>query len=211
MRSFKSAFTKKFLRSYQDGVMQYRYRGIECLRSPIDMAIQARAIWDMKPRTIIEIGSHAGASALWMADLMRNYGFDTPVYSIDIKPPENVGDDGVTFIKGDVSNLAPTFEEHGLADAPRPWFVLEDSAHTYDCCLSALNFLSEQMKTGDLLVMEDGLLVELGVGESYGGGPNRAIAEFMKKDPGVFEVEHDLCDMYGKNATYAPNGYLRKT
>lgn len=211
MRSFKSAFTKTFLRSYQDGVMQYHYRGIECLRSPIDMAIQARAIWDLKPRTIIEIGSHAGGSALWMADLLRSYGFETPVYSIDIKPPENVADDRITFIEGDVRNLAPAFEAHGLPDAPRPWFVLEDSAHTYDCCLSALHYLSGQMISGDLLVMEDGLLVELGVGENYGGGPNRAVTEFMERSPGVFEIEHSLCDMYGRNATYAPNGYLRKT
>ena len=41
MRSFKSAFSYPFLRKYQDGVMTYRYRGIECLRSPIDAAIQA--------------------------------------------------------------------------------------------------------------------------------------------------------------------------
>ena len=59
MRSFKSHFDYPFLRKYQDGVMAYQYKGIQCLRSPIDAAIQARAIWDLEPATIIEIGSVA--------------------------------------------------------------------------------------------------------------------------------------------------------
>lgn len=209
MRPFDSAFTQTFLRAYQDGVMQYSYRGIACLRSPIDMAIQARAIWDLEPGTVIEIGSHAGGSALWLADLLQCYGFGVPVHSIDVTPPE-LHDDRIIFIEGDVTNLWPAFEKHGLHEAPRPWFVLEDSAHTHACCLAALNFLAQHMVSGDLLVMEDGLLDELGVSERYEGGPNRAIAEFMARTPGTFEIARQYCDMFGQNATYAPNGYLKK-
>ena len=210
MRSFNSAFSKDFLRKYQDGVMTHHYRGIECLRSPLDAAIQAHAIWEAKPKTIIEIGSHKGGGALWMADLVRNYGFDTKIYSIDITPPD-LKDERVTFLEGDIMDLGAAFERAGLLEAPRPWYVLEDSAHTYACCLAALNYLGDQMQQDELLVMEDGLLVELGVGENYQGGPNRAIEEYMTSNPGVFEVDEALCDMFGQNATYAPNGYLRKT
>ena len=190
--------------------MAYKYRGIECLRSPIDMAIQFRAIWDLKPRTIIEIGSHHGASALWTADTIGNYGFDTDIYSIDITVPD-LKDDRITFAEGDVMDLGPTFERLGLYDAPRPWFVLEDSAHTYPCCLAALRFLAQHMQSGDLLCMEDGALDELGVSEAYEGGPNRAIAEFTAAQPDAFKLDTDLCDMFGVNATYAPNGYMWKT
>lgn len=209
MRSFESAFSKQFLRKYQDGVMAYHYRGIECLRSPIDAAIQANAIWNEKPGTIIEIGSHHGASALWMADTLQNYGYDTQLFSIDVETPE-LKDERITFLEGDVMDLTPTFEKHGLFEAPRPWFVLEDSAHTYPCCLAALEFLAQHMRKDELLVMEDGLLVELGVGDNYGGGPNRAIAEFTEANPDVFEIDTNYCDMFGVNATYAPNGYLRR-
>jgi len=211
MRSFESHFDYPFLRKYQDGVMTYRYKGIECLRSPIDMAIQGRAIWDLAPATIIEIGSHHGASAVWMADLVGNYGRpETQIFSIDRTVPE-LRDDRVTFVEGDVMDLGAGFEKAGIFDAPRPWWVLEDSAHTYPACSAALNFLSEHMRAGEMLVMEDGLLVELGVGENYEGGPNRAIEEFFEAKPGVFEVDEYYCDMFGPNATYAPNGYLRKT
>lgn len=210
MRSFKTAFTKQFLRRYQDGVMSYEYRGIPCLRSPIDMAIQSRAIWELRPRTIIEIGSHRGASAMWMADIIGNYGFDTDIYSIDVNLPE-LDEHRVTFAKGDVMDLGDVFARLDLFNAPRPWFVLEDSAHTYACCLAALEFLAEHMQKGDLLCMEDGALDELGVSANYHGGPNRAIAEFTAAQPDAFEFDTRLCDMFGVNATYAPNGYMWKT
>ena len=211
MRSFKCHFDYPFLRKYQDGVMKYQYRGVECLRSPIDAAIQARAIWDLEPATIIEIGSHHGASAMWMADTVGNYGRgDTKIFSIDRTVPE-LTDNRVSFVEGDVMDLGPAFDAAGIWDAPRPWFVLEDSAHTYPCCLAALNFLGQRMQKGEMLVMEDGLLVELGVGDNYEGGPNRAIAEYFEANPGVFEIDEYYCDMFGPNATYAPNGYMRKT
>jgi len=55
------------------------------------------------------------------------------------------------------------------------------------------------------------VLDELGLTGRYGGGPNRAIAEFLTAHPDAFEIDTRLCDMFGTNATYAPNGYLRKT
>ena len=211
MRSFKSNFDYPFLRKYQDGVMAYQYKGIECLRSPIDAAIQARAIWDLEPATIIEIGSHHGASAIWMADTVNNYGRQTPIFSIDVKKPQ-VTDDRVTYIEGDVMDLGASFDAFDIWSAPRPWFVLEDSAHTYEACMAALEFLGQHMQKGEMLCMEDGIMTELkGVAENYGGGPSKAIEDYDAANPGVFEVDEFYCDMFGPNATYAPNGYMRKT
>ena len=58
--------------------------------------------------------------------------------------------------------------------------------------------------------MEDGILSELGLDEQYNGGPNRAIIEFFAQNPDCFDIETAYCDMFGINATYNPNGYLRK-
>ncbi len=210
-RSFRTAFAPGFLADYQKGSLAYAYRGVRCLKSPIDIAIYLRAIWELKPKTIIEIGTHSGGSAMLLADIARMYELDARVCSIDLEPPTKVSPAHVTFLKGDVCDLAPVFAAHGLNDAPHPWFVTEDSAHTYRACRAALDLLSDKMATGDLLVMEDGVLDELGLTERYDGGPNRAVAEFMAERPGVFEVRTDLCDMFGTNATYAPNAYLQKT
>ena len=210
MRPYKTAFPPEFLAEYQKGHLAYAYRGIRCLKSPIDIAIYLRAIWDLKPKTIIEIGTHSGGSAMLLNDIARIYDLGSRVYSIDLDPPAPLRATNVTFLKGDVSDLATVFSANGLDEAPHPWFVTEDSAHSYQGCRAALNFLSEKMATDDLLVMEDGVLDELGLTERYDGGPNRAIVEFMAEKPGIFEVRADLCDMFGPNATYAPNGYLKK-
>ncbi|MFP4076344.1 MAG: hypothetical protein ACLFTD_07645 [Halochromatium sp.] len=113
---------------------------------------------------------------------MQQYGLQCPVYSIDLKPPQGLDDARIRFLQGDVQDLAPVFAEQGLMDAPHPWLVTEDSAHHYQTCSAALRQLADWMQPGDLLVMEDG-----------------------------FRVDRDLCDLFGKNATYAPNGWLWKT
>jgi cephalosporin hydroxylase len=66
------------------------------------------------------------------------------------------------------------------------------------------------MSLGDVLVIEDGVLDELGVSEQHQGGPNRALSEFLSASPSAFRVMYEYCDMFGRNATYNPNAYLAK-
>lgn len=211
MRSFRTAFTRPSLESYQAGVMSYTYKGIRCLKSPVDIAIYMRLIWELKPRTLIEIGSHSGGSALLLADLLGNMGCaDTEVISIDLEIPRELDDDRIRFLQGNVCDLESVFVQHGLESFVHPWLVIEDSAHTHEACTAALQFFEPRMRPGDVLVIEDGVLDDLGMSEQYQGGPNRAIREFLDAQPGRFEIATEYCDMFGTNATYNPNGYLRR-
>lgn len=207
---FQTAFPAGFLGAYQTGVMRYSYRGVSCFKSPIDLALYTKAIWDLQPGSIIEIGSAHGGSALWLADLTRSYGLQCPIVSIDVEPPTGVDDARIRFLQGDVNALSAVFQEHNLSTLPRPWLVIEDSAHTYQTCKAALRQLSGLMQAGDLLVMEDGVLDELGWSEKYDGGPNRAVNEWLSGQHPGFTVDRTLCDLFGRNATYAPNAWLRK-
>ena len=210
-RPFESSIRGEFLEHYQNGVLRYTYRGVPCLKSPIDVAIYLKLVWDVKPRTVIEVGTKAGGSAVLWADILAIYSLPAHVYSIDLERPAGMTDKRISFLQGDVRDLAPAFHRAGITAAPRPWLVTEDSAHTYDGCRAALHYLSTVMASGDVLVMEDGILAELGLKERYQGGPSRAIAEFMTEQPGEFEILRHYCDLFGPNATYNPNGYLRKT
>lgn len=210
MRSFKTPFPEAMLDPLQAGIMGYSYRGTPCLKCPFDISIYLKLLWDLKPRTIIEIGSKHGGSAVFFADIAQMFGLGAHVYSIDLETPP-LEDERITFLQGDVNDLEQTFAAHGLSDAPHPWFVTEDSAHTHAGCLAALRFLAGVMQAGDMLAMEDGVLDDLGLSERYDGGPNRAIEAFFREDPDAFEIATDLCDMFGQNATYNPNGYMRKT
>ena len=37
------------------------------------MVIYQQLLWDLKPKTIFEIGANTGACALWMVDTMKAY------------------------------------------------------------------------------------------------------------------------------------------
>jgi cephalosporin hydroxylase len=49
MRNFKTAFSPEFLPAFQAGTLAYTYRGITCLKNPIDLAIYTKLIWDLRP------------------------------------------------------------------------------------------------------------------------------------------------------------------
>lgn len=51
----------------------YTYRGLPLIKTPFDFALYHLLLWNLKPKTIIEIGSFAGGSALWMGDILNTY------------------------------------------------------------------------------------------------------------------------------------------
>lgn len=208
VRGFATFFEPGQLEAYHQGTMNYRYRGVPCLKSPLDLAIYSTLLWDAKPRTVFEIGSKAGGSALFFRDAMRSSGVDGSIVSIDLLPPPLVSE-RILFCEGDVHDLAATFQRNDLYSRPRPWLVVEDSAHTSTACRAALQFFAKHLQAGEYIVIEDGVLDELGWSDRYDGGPNRAIAHFLRDEPGVFEITA-YCDMFGINATFNPNGYLRR-
>ncbi len=212
MRDFKTPFTASFLETYQRGALAYQYKNTPCLKSPLDIAIYLRLLWLEKPRTLIEIGTKYGGSALLFSDLTRAMGLDCQIISIDINVPAEFdsNNDNVRFIQGDILKIEEVFDQNQLYELARPWFVVEDSAHTYSACRHALAFFSTSLRKGEMLAIEDGVLTELGLAEKYNGGPSRAIAEFLEQNPNIFDIEIFYCDMFGVNATYNPNGYLRR-
>jgi len=208
MRNFKTAFPPKFLPAFQMGALAYTYKGIACLKNPIDLAIYTKLIWDLRPRSLIEIGSNHGGSALWFADQLTSMGLDCPVLSIDLRPPADIADPRIEFLAGDAAQLSECLSRDRLTRLAHPWLIVEDSAHLYPVTIAAIRFFAATMRTGDVLVVEDGVIDDLGLTEPYDGGPNRAVAEFVAASPRTFRVMEEYCDMFGTNATYNPNGYL---
>ena len=67
--------------------MRYTWRGVLCNKNPFDMALYPMLLWERKPRTIIEIGSKEGGSAIWLADICARFGIDVRIVSVDIDQP----------------------------------------------------------------------------------------------------------------------------
>jgi cephalosporin hydroxylase len=208
MRGFKTAFPPELLGTVQAGTMAYTYKGVRCLKDPFDLAIYTKLIWDLQPKTLIEIGTNQGGGALWFADTLSAAGLACPVVSIDRVPPTGFSDPRIEFLAGDAAGLGEVLTPGRLATLSHPWLVVEDSSHQYRVTLAALGFFAAATQPGDVVVVEDGVLDDLGLGGAYDGGPNRALAEFLAASPNAFRVLTGYCDMFGLNATYNPNCYL---
>ncbi|HJQ83101.1 MAG TPA: CmcI family methyltransferase, partial [Candidatus Binatia bacterium] len=198
------------LRHIQHGTLRYSYRGIPTEKNPFDFALYPLLLWRVQPRTIIEIGSRHGGSAVWLADLLRVFGIAGHVHSIDVAPVAGLDHPGVTFHRGDARDLGATLTPALLATLPRPWLVIEDSDHQYATCTRVLEFFASRLEPGEYLLVEDGIVDALGIGGDYDGGPNRAVREFLAAHPETYSVDRALCDFFGPNFTYNTDGYLVK-
>lgn len=208
-RDSASAINSRNLKSIQAGTLRYSWRGVPCLKNPFDFALYPLLLWQLKPKTIIEIGSNAGGSALWLADTMRALGQACEIVSIDIKAPA-VSDAQVRFLVGDAHNLDAVLTADMLAGFRRPWLVIEDSSHQYATCMRVLKFFDRYLAPGEYILIEDGIVDDLGLGDDFDGGPNRAIKEFLVAAGERYAIDPQFCDFYGHNVTWNTNGYLRR-
>lgn len=206
----RSAIPYDLLMSIQRGTMAWRYRGLPTLKNPFDLALYSLLIAEIRPRTLIEIGSHAGGSALWFADTASALGVDLAIHSVDLVPPVGTADPRVTFHPGNGRDLAATFSSDFLASLPKPWLVVEDADHHYQTTLATLRFFDPWVGRGDYVVVEDGILSDMRVADDYAGGPAQAAADFLAQHGGGrYEVDRHYCDYFGWNVTWNTDGWLR--
>jgi cephalosporin hydroxylase len=201
----------ELLMKIQQGAMAYRYRGVALLKNPFDLALYPLLLQRARPRTLIEIGSYGGGSALWFADQRP----DMRVWSIDLKPPDLSGmtpiaGPPVTFLEGDARSLGLVLTPEMMQSIERPLLVVEDSSHMAATTAAVLDFFDPWLRAGEFIVIEDGILTAMRVADSYDGGPLRAIHEFLARTNGRYEIDRTLCDYFGKNVTWNVDGYLRR-
>ena len=213
VRSFASDIPQDLLDSVQKGVFRTFYRGVFFLKSPFDIGIYMQLLSKLKPRSVVEIGCKHGGSALWFADMMTAQGVADPkVVAVDIEPAVKFTDPRITFLKGDAGRLQDVLPRSLLKSLPRPLMVVEDSSHRYQESTAVLNFFDEWLRPGEYIVIEDGSVSHFQDGRyaKFEDGPNRAVRDFLTAHPDGYEIDLQLCDHYGRNVTYNPNGWLRR-
>lgn len=213
-RDFGTSFTPEILAAYHAGVMKYSYRGVTCLKSPIDLAIYMMLLFEKKPGTIVEIGSFHGGAAMFYRDITRAWGLETKIVTVDFRAnqykSDDVGEDSIEFVQTDALKLQGSELEKRLENAPRPWFIIEDSAHTFEVSFAVLEYFSSKLLPGECIIIEDGIIEDQGANWRYDGGPNRAVAEFFTQNPRAYRLMHEMNDFFGYNLSFNPNGYLEK-
>lgn len=196
------------LEGLNKGHHQVTYKGIKAIRCPFDYVIYQMLIGEVRPDLIIEIGSHQGGGAMYLSDLMKAYNIDGEIHTIDITDDASknlVSYSNVKFFNNGAENY-----DLDITKNFKRILVIEDAAHTYECSKAAIDKFASVVSVGSYLIVEDGIVNELGIEKEYGGGPLKAIREFLPAHP-EFVVDRRWCDMFGTNATFNVNGYLRKT
>jgi cephalosporin hydroxylase len=196
----------ELLMKIQQGTMNTRYRGVPMLKNPFDLALYPMLLERARPATLLEIGTHAGGSALWFAD--RRPGMQ--VWSLDLEPPEGVSHPNVRFHRADAQRLGEVLTPEVMESLARPLLVVEDSSHLAGTTAAVLDFFDAWLRPGEYIVIEDGILTAMRAAETYDGGPLRAIREFLARSGGRYEIDRTLCDYYGRNVTWNVDGYLRR-
>jgi cephalosporin hydroxylase len=198
--------TRDVLQSMQKGTFRYHWRGVPMVKSPFELALYPLVLWHRRPRTIFEMGSHAGGSALWLSDLAKMYKLDVHIHSFDLRAPRP-STSNIAFHECDVRVLNPS---PFLATCPRPWLVIDDADHQRDSTLALLETWHKHLVKHDTYIVEDGIITALGLEEEFGGGPLAAVNEFLARHPDEYLVDRSLCDFWGPNFTWNPNGYLKR-
>jgi cephalosporin hydroxylase len=205
-RIIKDEEVKISIQSIYEGHHQVTYKGIKAIRCPFDYVIYQMIINEVKPDLVIEIGTNIGGGALYIADLldMNGKGILHTIDIVDIVNPEVKKHHRIKFfINGWVDydlELAKGFETI---------LIIEDASHFYKDSIGILNKFHSIVSKNSYFIIEDGIINELGLEKEYDGGPLKALREFLPNHPEYF-VDKKWCDMFGRNATFNVNGYLKK-
>ena len=163
-------------------------------KSAFDVCIYQMLIWELRPKTILELGSGDGGSAIWMADLCRAFGIDCTVTSLDIRPPQ-FEYPGVQYLRGDCTRLSESLTPQILNGLARPWLVIEDVHLEVP---NVLRYLHEYLQAGDYLVVEDS------------NTKVEEVRRFCEEFPATYGVDTQYTDFFGVNVTSSINSILKR-
>lgn len=169
-----------------------RWKGLPLLKGVYDTALYPLLLADLRPATIIEFGSEAGGSAVWLGDLLVALGIEGHVYSMDLEPP-SVTHERVTFLRGDSNAVAEALPDTWLQSLPHPWLVIEDAHVNIGGILAHLD---RHLCTGDYVVIED-------------ENAEHDLGLHLLAHPGRLRVDTFFTDYFGCNATCSPDQILR--
>ena len=192
---FGTEFGVDVLLTCQGAPALMRWRGTPLMKNVFDFAMYPALIAELCPRTVFEVGSGLGASAMWFADHLTICGLDGRVHSVDLVKVETAYPK-VTFHQGDCAEPQSLFASGLLACEPHPWLVVEDA---HQNVAAVLEHLHRFLAPGDYLVVEDSDV------------KRDAIRTFLGAHRGAYLVDTRFTDNFGRNATCAADSIFVRT
>lgn len=137
-----------------DDFSRHHWRGLRLLKDPETQAAYHNLLWELRPRTIIELGVYSGGSLVWFRDLTKLMALDCQIIGVDrdlarcqIPPSERTN---IALYEGDsarLETLAP------LRGATHPVILIDDAhANTFNVLAWAVDHV---LVPGDYFIIED--------------------------------------------------------
>jgi cephalosporin hydroxylase len=193
------------VKSIEIGHLTTKYKDVPLVKCPFDYLIYQMIVWEVKPDLIIEIGTNIGGSALYLSDLLDQLGNGGVLHTIDIENKVHP----TALAKNNIKFYFDGFENYNIDGNYKNILIIDDGSHSYEHVIQSLEKFSNAVSLNSYFIVEDGILDNLGWKNQYNGGPNKAISEFIDKNNN-FIIDRKWCDLYGTNATFNTNGYLKR-
>ena len=180
-----------------------RWQGVLCRKAPTDLWIYQEIIGTHRPETIVETGTFAGGSALFMAHMMDIAGIDGQVISVDIQHPFPLPQHPkIKYIEGGSTDRATFKKVREMVKGDT--MVVLDSDHFWSHVWTEMNLYGELVTDNQYMIVED---TNIELSSNYRGvGPKRAVDQYL-------ELYHDFevvenCERL--LLTQNPGGFLLK-
>ena len=222
-REDRSDFPVEGIKAHCMGKYFITHRGCQMLKTADDMIIFKELLWNLRPATVIELGTFTGGSAIWLADMLRLMEIPSQIFSMDITHSNieervlELKPNNVTFLLGDSYKIEETFAPTFLKSLPRPWLVIED---THTNIYGVMEHFDKSMEMGDYFVVEDlnpNLATMLGFAGVYEGEYKPAgtvglkiLKQFLSDYSIKYAVDSFYTDFFGYNGTWNWHGYIRR-
>ncbi|MFW5435448.1 CmcI family methyltransferase [Paenibacillus apiarius] len=179
--------------------------GHRVLKCPLDLFNYQEILFNIKPDVIIECGTNAGGSALFLAHMCDVLG-KGKVITIDIAEMERPEHGRITYLIGDTtsSEIVDKVKEYICpADVV---LVILDSDHTAPHVLNEMRIYHHLVTVGSYMIVEDTIIGGNPVVPQWAPGPMGAVQQFLTENDQfiVDESRHKF------HLTFNPNGYLLK-
>lgn len=188
------------------------WRGWPLVKCPLDLWSYHEIIEQTRPTLIIETGTYAGGSALFLADMLELVG-GGEVVSIDIThAPELPEDARIEFIQGRSSVDMRVLERVRQMASGRKTMVVLDSDHSKEHVLKELNAYAPLVSVGAYLIVEDTnrdayrQMYRDGHLDDDRAGPADAIKAWQPVNKGFKVDERRERFLFSQN----PGGYLKR-
>jgi cephalosporin hydroxylase len=180
--------------------------GCHAEKCPLDLWIYQEILVETRPDIIIETGTAAGGSALFLASVCDLLGAGA-VVTIDVAAgPRRPEHPRIHYVLGSSTDEETVERVRRLVPANAGVMAVLDSDHSKEHVMEELRIYGELVTPGQYLIVEDTNLNGHPIRPDFGPGPTEAIEEFLAANPG-FEVDHEREKFF---MTFNPGGYLRR-